>query len=315
MRENPKHLPQPALPPVEIEKRPVGTAVVIVNPVAGRGRVRKMEPEIVSALDGADIDYTLVHTRAEWHATELAREAAEQGAETIIAVGGDGTVHEVATGMWDSDAVLGVIPMGSGNDFAGSRGIPEDPERAVEVIKGGAVTVSDVGTFGENYFFNTIGIGFNAAVSAFSRRHKLLRGYLLYLVTVLQSLFRYRSIPLLIESPGFRRDDLTYLLVIGIGNREGGGFKLVPGAVIDDGLFELCIVDDISIPTALRVLPKATAGKHTDLPIVTMVQVPSLHITAQEPILLHADGQLYETGKTELEVGCRPRALKVRVAP
>lgn len=90
---------------------------------------------------------------------------------------------------------------------------------------------------------------------------------------------------------------------------------MVPGAVIDDGLFELCIVNDISIPTALRVLPKATVGKHTDLPFVTMIQVPSLHITAQEPILLHADGELYETGTTELEVGCRPRALRVRVAP
>lgn len=299
----------------EHEVTPVGTAAIIVNPVAGRGLVESRERDLLATLKSAGIDFTLVHTRAEGHATELAREAVREGADTIIAVGGDGTVHEVACGMWDSDAVLGVVPMGSGNDFAGSHGIPIDLEGAIAVLKNGVVRLSDVGHFGQNFFFNTVGLGFGAAVTVYSRRHKRLRGYILYLVTVIQSLFRYRAIPMLIRTPDLTRDDLTFYLTIGIGNREGGGFRIVPDAILDDGLFDICIIHNVSIPTALRVLPRATKGMHTDLPFVTMARTPSLHMQTEEPILLHADGQIYDTDVTELDFSCSPRALRVRMAP
>jgi len=295
------------------EVTPVGTMAVIVNPVAGRGLVRKREESIVTALRTAGFEFTLFHTQAEGHATELARDAAREGFDTIVAVGGDGTVHEVAAGMWDSNASLGVIPCGSGNDFAGSQGIPSDIKGAIAVLTDGVVGRSDVGIFGEHNFFNTIALGFAAAVTVYSRRHKRLRGYLLYLVTVIQSLFMYRSIPMVAETDGFRWDDLTFMLTVGIGNREGGGFRVVPNAVTDDGIFEICIIHDVSIPTALRKLPVISKGEHTDLPIITMIDAPRMRITTGEPILLHADGQIYETGSTELEVSCRPRALKVRL--
>jgi len=295
------------------EVTPVGTIALIVNPVAGRGLVRDREADIVEALKAAGFEFSIFHTQAEGHAVELARDAARDGFDTIVAVGGDGTVHEVATGMWESDAALGVIPCGSGNDFAGSQGIPVDLDGAISVLTDGAVGRSDVGLFGEHCFFNTIAMGFAAAVSVYSRRHKRLRGYLLYLVTVIQSLFMYRSIRMAVEIDGFRRDDLTFMLTVGIGNREGGGFKVVPGAVTDDGIFEICIIHDVSIPLALRMLPKATKGQHTELSIVTMLESPRVRITGDDPILLHADGQIYDTGTTTMDVSCRPRALKVRL--
>ncbi len=292
---------------------PVGTMAVIVNPVAGRGLVRKREAGIVDALKAAGFEFSLFHTQAEGHAVELAREAARDGFDTIVAVGGDGTVHEVATGMWDSNATLSVIPSGSGNDFVGSQGIPEDLEGAISVLTDGVVGRSDVGIFGDNCFFNTISMGFGAAVSVYSRRHKRLRGFPLYLVTVIQSLFMYRSIPMMAETDDFKWDDLTFMLTVGIGNREGGGFRVVPGAVTDDGIFEICIIHDVSIPMALRNLPHISKGEHTHLPIITMMETPHVRVTAREPILLHADGEIYETGKTVLDVSCRHRALKVRL--
>ncbi len=289
-------------------------AVLIMNPAAGRGLLKSKEPETLDALRNTGMEFTLQHSEEHGHATELARRAVADGAKLIIAGGGDGTIHEVAAGMWDSDAALGVIPLGSGNDFAGSQGIPMDVEGAVRLIGEGVVRFSDVGRFGKWVFFNTLGVGFGPTVTINARRHKYLRGLPLYMVTVMQSLFGYRSIPIALEAPGYSREKLTFMLVVGIGTREGGGFPMTPDAVLDDGLFDLCFVDDISIPARLRVLPKATKGEHTDLPVVEMLKVPSLKIRTEEPIVLHADGEIYETG-LELELDCLKQALKVISQP
>jgi len=296
--------------PVEIV--PLGTTVVILNPIAGRGLVARREREILGALVEAGIDFTPVTTKAQGHATELAREAAEGGADTIVAIGGDGTVHEVAAGMWDSEAVLGAIPMGSGNDFTGCRGIPDDLDGAIAVLTAETVRTTDVGFFNGRPFFNTIGMGFSAAVTAYSLRHTRLRGYFMYLVTVLESLYKYRSIPMVLKAPDFAWEDLVYLLTVGIGTREGGGFTLLPDAEWDDGLFDFCLVHDIPVPTVLRLLPRATKGNHTGLPHVTMVRTPSLTVEGEEPILLHADGQVVETGTTKVEFTCTRQALRFR---
>ncbi len=305
--------PTPVSGPVAADRGSVADcpAVLIMNPIAGRGLSRQKERVVLEALRKAGIDFTLYHSEAPRHATELARQAAADGAGMVIVGGGDGTAHEVATGILDSDVAIGVIPLGSGNDFAGSQGIPMDLNDAVSVLRQGRVRLSDVGEFGEWFFFNTLGIGFGPTVTINARKFKRLRGYPLYLVTVIKSLFVYRSMPLVIEAPDFHHDKLTYMLIVGIGTREGGGFMLTPDAVLDDGLFDLCVIDDMSIPNILRVLPKATKGTHTNLPTVTMLKVPSLTVTAQEPIVLHADGQIYETGVTRLELTCRPRSLRV----
>ena len=289
-------------------------AVLIINLVAGRGLMKNKEPETLDALKNAGVEFTLHHSEEPGHATELARQAAADGVKLIIAGGGDGTVHEVAAGMWDSDATLGVIPLGSGNDFAGSQGIPMDVEGAARLIGEGVVRYSDVGRFDKWAFFNTLGVGFGPTVTINARKHKFLRGLPLYMVTVMQTLFGYSSISIALEAPGYSREKLTFMLVVGIGTREGGGFPMTPDAVLDDGLFDLCFVDDISIPARLRVLPKATKGKHTDLQVVEMLKVPSLKIRTGEPIVLHADGEIYETGP-ELELECLKQALKVISQP
>jgi len=289
--------------------------VLILNPTAGRGRAGRHEHEAVQALQNAGVPFELLHTEAPEHATELAREAASQGAECIIAAGGDGTVHEVASGMWDTDAVLGVMPLGSGNDFAQAHGIPGDLVGAAELICAGGVGHTDVGRFGERSFFNTIGIGFDAQVSLRSRSIQRLRGDLMYLAAVLGTFRHYRSPRFTISAPGYDREDRFYMIMVAIGQREGGGFTLAPSAVVDDGLFDVCVVDDIPIRTAVRMIPRAMKGTHTTLDFITMLRVPRIRIETEPPILLHADGQIYRIGEEVLEITCEPKALAVRMPP
>ncbi|MFO7768174.1 MAG: diacylglycerol kinase family lipid kinase [bacterium] len=292
---------------------PPRQAVLILNPVAGRGRARKREPAVLQALCSAGMRVELLETEAPGHATELARRAHREGAELIIAAGGDGTVHEVAQGVWGTDAVLGVLPLGSGNDFATSHRIPRDLEAAARVLTGGPVRVTDVGRFGDRAYFNTMGIGFTVEVTAQSRRLKRLRGIPLYLAAVMKSFASYASIPLEIETPGFHRERPTYFITVAIGVCEGGGFHLTPDALTDDGLFDVCIVDHVSTPTALRILPRALKGTHTGHETVTMLRVPTIRISAPHDIFVHADGQLYDTGRDTLVCTCERGALRVRV--
>ena len=289
--------------------------VLIHNPTASRGDARKREGDAVAALRAAGIEFDILHTKRPGHATQLARHAVERGARLVIAAGGDGTVHEVAQGMWDTDAVLGVIPMGTGNDFAEAHGIPRNLKKAVEIIRDGQDCRSDVGHFGEWSFFNTVGIGFDAVVSIKSRAIERLRGDLLYLVAVLKTFRSYRSTDMEVLAPGFQRSGPTYMLTVCIGQREGGGFTLAPDAIIDDGLFDVCLVDNIRIPTVLRMIPKAMKGTHTGMSFVEMLKVPDVTVTSPEPIVLHADGQIYRTERTTLEFRCEREALNVRMHP
>lgn len=289
-------------------------AVVILNPTADRGGAAKKENTSLEALRETGLKFDLLHTAEEKHATMLARDAAAAGADLIVAAGGDGTVHEVAQGMWDTDAVLGVMPMGSGNDFAQAHGIPRDLERAAAIIRSGKTGRTDVGRCDDWTFFNTVGIGFDACVSKYSRRIKRLRGNLLYLAAVLQTFRKYRSTHFVVDAPGYSRSEPTYLVMVGIGPREGGGFTLAPDAIVDDGMFDVCIVDDIRVPTVLRMIPRAMKGTHTDMSFVTMLRVPVIRISTTIPIMLHADGQIYHTGKTTLAFDCKQGGLRVRMA-
>ena len=292
-----------------------GPSVLIVNPVAGRGLTRRRESEAIRALQAAGLEFEVERTEAPEHATDLARRAVAAGARRIIAFGGDGTVHEVAHGMWDSEAELGVLPFGSGNDFAQAHGIPSDVAGAVEVLMHGREGKTDVGRFGQQTFVNTVGIGFDAEVSLESRRIRYLRGDLLYLLAVLRTLNRFRGMPMRIEAPGLERDDFTFFITVAIGQREGGGFNLTPDALVDDGLFDLCVVDQISIPRIIQLIPKGMKGTHTGQPYVTMHRTPTVSITIDRHYVLHADGQLYRPGPGTLECTCRQPALKVRMGP
>ena len=208
---------------------------IILNPNADLGRAWRSAADLRPVVDefgGTDWSGTVYPT----HATELARQAALDGYELVIAAGGDGTVHEVINGLMQAPAErrprLGVIPMGSGNDFAHSIGMTIDPPRALRQIFTGTPQRIDIGRLEDNlgrseYWDNTIGIGFDATVTIRSRRIPYLRGFLIYLVSVLQTIILNHDAPRLSITSDLEtwQEDIL-MLVLCNGGREGGGFHV-----------------------------------------------------------------------------------------
>lgn len=295
--------------------------MVILNPAAGRGRAANLAPKLQATLK-ARTSFEWVETQRTGHAIELAEQAARDGFDVIAAAGGDGMAHEVANGILraKSSATLGVIPLGSGNDFAWMAGVAlDDPERAARQIVEGAVRQVDAGLVrdergaeAQRFFTNGIGIGFDAVVAIESRKIRRLRGFPMYVVAVLQTMrFYYRATNTLLEHDG-RRIELPLLMgSIAIGRRYGGGFLVCPSASHDDGLFDLCLMPQVSRLSMLAFIPRFMKGTHVTDRRVTMTRSAKVTTRCAEPMAIHADGEIFSTGSREIEAQILPGALRV----
>ena len=275
--------------------------LVIVNPTAGGGRAGRLVPWLRERL-GLRPEARLEVTTHAGHAERLAAEAAPVH-DRIVAVGGDGTVQEIINGMLASGggASLGIVPTGSGNDLARSLRLPTEPGAAWTVAVGEGVRPLDLGQAsngreGARWFGSAGGIGFDAGVAtAMSSRSGWQRGRAGYLLTTLAELRRFenREVEIVIDGSASRRR----VLFIAIANGEyyGGGMRIAPGAVTDDGLLDVCIVGDISRLTALRQLPNLYRGTHVAHPQVELVQARSLSIEGDARTLVHLDGEPFGT--------------------
>jgi YegS/Rv2252/BmrU family lipid kinase len=275
--------------------------LVIVNPTAGGGRAGRLVPWLRERL-GARPEARLEVTTRAGHAERLAAEAAPVH-DRIVGVGGDGTVQEIINGLLSSGegASLGIVPTGSGNDLARSLGLPTDPGAAWTVAVGEGVRPLDLGHAtnggdGARWFGSAGGIGFDAGVAAaMASRSGWQRGRAGYLLTTLAELRRFenRQVELVLDGTPTRRR----VLFIAIANGEyyGGGMRIAPGAVTDDGLLDICIVGDISRLTALRQLPNLYRGTHVAHAQVELVQARSLSIGGDARTLVHLDGEPFGT--------------------
>ncbi len=292
------------------------STLVLVNPVAGRGRGRAAGRAVVRHAARHWRDVTLQETEAPGHATHLARSAAQRDCARVIVVGGDGTVHEAANGLLtagrDVPPTLGVVPVGTGNDFArlvGTAGLRAD--QALDRLAQARERRFDVGRVGGLYFVNAFGIGFDAAVAARVRRSHRVPGLLLYLVAVLRTLPSYRPLDLRLRTDSREFAGPVYLLEAGNGVSTGGGFYLTPDARPDDGYLDLCRVAPLWLPGLLLRLPFVMLGRHTRFRHVTMERTTRLEIDSPEPLTAHLDGELrrYDAGLVVVELV--PRALPV----
>lgn len=293
----------------------------IVNPVAGKGHGERVIPELKKILAGKGIKSDLIITERKGHAMEIA--AQFSGVFDIItAVGGDGTISEIVNGLsFPDNNVLGVIPCGSGNDFARTIHINESLEKDVlNLLKSANIKTIDIGevelTSANNEqirarFLNSFGLGFDALVTKIIQKSKVLRGLPLYLSAVFKALFIYNS-----SYINSRFDDV-YLegkkLVIAIGNgpTAGGGFKLLPTADPRDGLLDGCIINDLSKLRIILELPKAIVGKHTKLPFVKMVKFREAEIICKEPVYAHLDGDLISEKAVKVILNLHKEKIKV----
>jgi len=245
----------------------------------------------------------------------------------IVAVGGDGTIHEVANGIMGTEKVLGVIPIGSGNDFIKAIGVPKGLQQSISIlflqkvkrIDVGSVRVrrTDGGVLEDNssvsFFVNGLGIGFDAAVAERTLHISYASGLLLYLIAVLQTLGRYTSPEFSFSIDGRTTTSRNLLIAVGNGTCAGGGFYLTPEAKVDDGLLDLCFIDDVSSLGILKIMPSVMKGKHKTLSSVRFERGRKITIAANGPISVHSDGEILGTDITGLEISVVPKALSVIV--
>lgn len=287
--------------------------VYVLNPSAGRGLGRRIADTLPRRLAACNLSGDVRVTSGPGDATRLAREAADAGARRIVAVGGDGTAHEVVNGVAGSGSSFGLLPVGTGNDLAMALGIPSDLEGAIAALAGSRETRIDLGRFDDRWFANSLGLGFEAQVTIESTRITRLRGFSVYLWAVLKALSGLRCPDLEIRIDGRELTGRRLLVCIGNGPRVGGGFLLTPDAVNSDGIFDVCIVDAMGRFRVLRTLPRAISGTHVTAPGVHMTRGRVIEFTSREGFPFHADGEVVDAHRHELRVEIHPAALAVRV--
>jgi len=296
---------------------------IILNPMADMGNAWRVARDLRSITEqhgGVDWSGTVY----PGHAIELAQQAGEQGYDMVIAMGGDGTVHEVINGLMrvpeEKRPVLGVVPVGSGNDFAHGINASQKPTEALTRALDGDAAAVDLGLMidehGRNeYFNNTLGIGFGAVVTIRSHKLPVLRGFLMYLTAVIQTIILdHNPMAMQIETDDQKWQQSVIYLVICNGPREGGGFLIAPEAKIDDGLFHYAMITNVSRAMMFRIVPEVMKGTHGRFKQVRMGTCKKFTLSADRPLYIHADGEIFTGPGTDLRkvsFEILPNALKV----
>jgi diacylglycerol kinase (ATP) len=297
---------------------------IILNPMADMRNAWKVANDlrpIISEYGAADWSGTVYPT----HATELAKQAGEQGYEMVVAMGGDGTVHEVVNGLMqlpeNKRPVLGVVPVGSGNDFAHAIGIPMEPDHALAHALKGEPSTIDLGLMTDEhgrreYFDNTFGIGFDAIVTIRAHRLPVVRGFMLYLTAVIQTIFLNHN-PALVqcETEQEKWEERVLMTTFCNGGREGGGFMLSPDSKVTDGVLDYLFVRKVSRAMMFRLVPEFMKGTHRRFTEhIRMGTFHKLTMSADRPLYIHSDGEIYTSfgsNLRKLTIEVVPAALKV----
>lgn len=295
-------------------------AFIILNPCAGRGKGTGLERPLAESARQAGWEVIVRVTRHAGDELDLAAEAREAQWPVVVAAGGDGTVHNVVNGLLregPTSVTLAHVPVGSGNDYARALGLKAGPvERNLPLVLAGRLRRLDVGrVFGE-YFVNGMGVGFDAEVVRQTLRMNHLRGFLLYLVAVYKTFGSFEPPDLEIEASEFAERGRMMMLAVDIGTTVGGGFRMTPEAVPDDGLFDVCVIRRVGLGRFLRYVPKVARGKHAPIPEVSMFRTNRVRVTGLSgPLAVQLDGELRYPEQDSIDVTLLPQHLKVLCAP
>ncbi len=281
---------------------------IILNPNAGQGHGAKVLPDIEHHLQTLGISYDLVQTTAPHQADKLTTQAIAAGYDRIVAAGGDGTVNEVVNGLMTAraaghTAVLGVLPVGSGNDLAYALGISTDIAAACARLKTGAAHQIDAGKVTVDgtprFFGNNVGIGFDGEVVVDLSQGRRLSGFLMYLWAVFRVLFMgHWPLEMEITIDGNRFRQPVTLITVANGTRSGGGFLLTPTAKLDDGALDVCYAGGLSKMGVLNLLPRTINGSHIRQKSITLTTGRKVEITVPDGAPAHVDGEvLCERGR------------------
>jgi len=286
--------------------------IILVNPNAGRGKGRSVLREALEVIRRQGVATDVQESRDARHLLALARQAAAEKPDAVVSLGGDGTQHYVLNGIMGSEIPLGVIPCGSGNDFARGLGIPTRVRAAAEAVCAGNTRRVDLGRVGSTVFSCIAGAGFDSVVTRYANeRVRRLKGSLAYAWSILRSLENYRPEPLEVVSDVQRYSGEVIFAVVGNNVSYGGGIHLTPHARLDDGLLDVCIVPYLGKWELLSWVPSAYRGRHLRHPRIVYFQARKISFRSTSRLELFGDGEFMQELPVDIEVV--PRALPVIV--
>ncbi len=296
---------------------------VILNPNADVGNgIKYLEPIKQAMKPLGEVDFVL--TQGVDHASQLAEEAAREGWDLIVAAGGDGTLNEVVNGIMaagNEEVRLGIIPLGTGNDYAHVLGVGEDVQSAVTTIIRGNTRRVDLALLEDDhdrrrYFINNMGAGFDANVVIRNAAITRIHGFPKYMAAVFTALIRdYQPLHLHVrydeeEVP----DQKLFFLYLGIGTRGGGGFLLTPDALQDDDLIDTCTVPMLARLRAVSLISAAIEGTHVETPYVIMRKNKQVVVHSEDAMPIQVDGEIYSYPDDDIHhlvITSIPAALEV----
>ena len=295
-------------------KIPYKTAFV-VNPTSGAGYAGKTWPHIAAMLDQSGQQYKVYFTRVSGDGTTLAAKAVKEGAELVVAVGGDGTLFEVVNGIYPDQTVFAVIPLGTGNGFRRSCALPGQWQAVLLGLSSWQPRRIDLGVINGTYFLNVAGIGFDAAVAEMaSEKYKMIKGYTAYVVAFFDELTHFAHFSTRIDCAEWEIEQQnTLVVVVANGSYYGGGFTIAPQAEIDDGKLDLIIIRKLTNPETTVLAFQALVGKHLDHSAVIATKIDRIKIEADHQVLVHIDGEVI--GKLPVEIGIKPGVLQILAPP
>jgi len=299
---------------------PESPLVAILNPTSGRGRGTRGRARLEEALNthfGAGT-WKIEITLGPGDARRLARESVTEGASVVVACGGDGTLSQVLNGLVDANGPargvrLGLVPLGTGNDFARHAGIIGAPGSSVQTLAHGTARSIDLARVRLNgsepiHFINIAGTGFDALAAQrvdAGRGHPVLRyvrGTPAYLLAVIGELRRLNATSLRLEIDGVLHEERGLMCAFANSSSYGGGMRVAPDAAIDDGLLDVCLIQEAGRMEFLRAFPGVFAGRHTSHPKVRMYRGKVIRLESDRPLPVLVDGDVLGTTPLEMEV-------------
>jgi YegS/Rv2252/BmrU family lipid kinase len=276
------------------------TVAVILNPASGAGKTLKLVPRVTKALQDQGRPFDLHLTSRAGEAPEVARQFALDGAAVVIAIGGDGTINEVANGLLASgrDVPLGLVPSGHGSDFVRTAGTAKSVEEAIGRACGGktrrridvGLAAFDDGT--SRYFLNVAGLGFDAEVAQRVLKTRLPGSTLPYLVAIVGALARYQNIQVKVEADGEVISQTAVFVTVANAQYFGGGLHIAPMAAVDDGLLDFAVIGDFAKVELIRQVPSVYRGTHVTHPKFLHRRATSIRVETAQPARIQVDGEL-----------------------
>lgn len=270
--------------------------VIVANPVSGKREALQKLERVKARFEEEKVPYQAFITSPTSNAKAIVHEQVEKGCTDILVIGGDGTINEAVNGLYRHIPVpVSIIPAGTGNDFVKNYPIGKTLEDQIQAAIHGQIKQVDLAVCNRRFFVNCVGVGFDGQVIRdMMFEGKWLQGYWAYLLTSLKLLASYQAEELSFSVDGKLHavSDLL-LLTVANGTTIGGGFRIAPQARIDDGLLDICMVEDAGIWSRIRMLKDATQGVHGHYPEVHFFQATKIDIESHPILVAHIDGEYF----------------------